>query len=134
VAIGEEAADWARWAVRAVDTLTMTPGASDEAWVNLFAPGGTYEDPVTGRTADVASVFDVTRTSFPDWKMTVTSSAGNRRGGVVEWTSHGHLPHGPEVVLHGCSVIDLSSEGKILRWRDYFDMGEFDRQTAATPE
>jgi limonene-1,2-epoxide hydrolase len=124
--------DWTEWAPRAVSTLTMTPEATDAEWVNLFAPGGTYQDVVTSRTSDVRSVFAITRSAFPDWEMTVTAARGTGEGGAIEWTSHGHLPHGPEVALHGCSVIDLAPDGKVLRWRDYFDMGEFERQASVT--
>ena len=112
----------------AVGTLTMTPDSTDAAWLALFAPGGTYQDPVTGQTGDLASVHAVTRASFPDWRMTVTSAVGDEAGGVIEWESHGHLPHGPEVILHGCSVVTLTPAGTVSAWRDYFDMGEFDRQ------
>jgi hypothetical protein len=120
--------DWHAWAIRAVDTLTMNPTSTDAAWLGLFASGGTYQDPVTGRTGDLTSVYDITRASFPDWRMTVNAARGDERGGVIEWISHGHLPHGPEVVLHACSVITLTPEGAVATWRDYFDMGEFDRQ------
>ncbi|HVA05349.1 MAG TPA: nuclear transport factor 2 family protein [Acidimicrobiales bacterium] len=122
--------NWTEWANDAVATLAMSSGQGDEAWVGLFAPGGTYQDPVTAQTSDVAAVFAVTRSSFPDWEMTVTSASGDSTGGVMEWIGRGHLPHGPAVVLHGCSVIDLSSEAKVVRWRDYFSMGEFARQAS----
>ncbi len=124
--------DWTAWAEQAVDTLTMTPSSTDEAWRELFAPDGTYQDAVTAQTVDVASVYAMTRSSFPDWKMTVTSAAGDTQGGFIEWESSGHLPHGPAVTLHACSVIDLSPDGKVTRWRDYFDMGEFTRQAETT--
>jgi SnoaL-like domain len=123
--------DWRAWATGAVDTLTMTPTSTDGAWRALFAPGGTYQDPVTGKTADLASVYAVTRASFPDWRMTVSGAVGDESGGVIEWVSDGHLPHGPKVILHGCSVIALTPEGTVAAWRDYFDMGEFDRQANA---
>jgi hypothetical protein len=123
--------DWTEWATQAVSTLTMRTQATDRDWVELFASGGTYQDAVTERTTDVASVFAITRSAFPDWEMTVTATSGDEQGGVIEWTSHGHLPHGPEVVLHGCSVISLTPAGRVLRWRDYFDMGEFNRQAGA---
>jgi limonene-1,2-epoxide hydrolase len=129
--------DWRAWATEAVDTLTMTPTSTDAAWLALFAAGGTYQDPVTGRTDDLASVYAVTRASFPDWSMTVTSARGDDTGGVIEWVSHGHLPDGPKVVLQACSVVTLTPEGRVKAWRDYFDMGEFDRQanpSAHSPE
>jgi limonene-1,2-epoxide hydrolase len=120
--------NWQEWARRAVDTLTMTPEATDAAWVALFAPGGTYQDPVTACTTDVASVFAVTRATFADWRMTVTGTSGDAGGGAIEWVSGGHLPQGKAVALHGCSVLQLSPEGAVVRWRDYFDLGEFERQ------
>jgi hypothetical protein len=124
----KEAINWGEWATGAVTTLTMSPGASAAAWVALFAPGGTYQDPVTVQTLDVASVYDQTQASFPDWSMCVTAASGDRWGGAIEWVSQGHLPHGPAVSLHGCSVVQLNSDGLVVRWRDYFDMAEFERQ------
>jgi limonene-1,2-epoxide hydrolase len=129
----DDTVNFMEWATRAVGTLTMRPGSTDTEWVELFAPGGTYQDAVTARTADVASVYAITRSSFPDWEMTVTSASGDEQGGAVEWVSHGHLPHGPAVTLHGCSVIDLAPDGKVVAWRDYFDMGEFERQAGSPP-
>lgn len=126
--MAEGAVNWNKWATRAVDTLTMTPDATDADWVALFAPGGTYEDPVNARTEDVASVFAMTRATFADWSMRVTTAAGDERGGSIEWDGHGHLPHGPAVTLHGCSVIHSGTGGLVTRWRDYFDLGEFERQ------
>jgi SnoaL-like domain len=123
-------AHWEAWAANAVATLTMSPRASDDAWVALFAPGGTYEDPVTARTDDVASVYALTRATFADWSMEVQCAVGDARGGAVEWVSRGHLPNGRPVSLHGCSVLHLSAAGLVLRWRDYFDMGEFERQAS----
>ena len=35
---GSDAVTWNDWAIRAVDTLTMTPDATDADWVALFAP------------------------------------------------------------------------------------------------
>jgi limonene-1,2-epoxide hydrolase len=106
----------------------MTPDSTDAGWVALFAPGGTYQDPVTARTEDVASVYALTRATFADWAMRVSGASGDARGGTIEWVSHGHLPDGSAVTLHGCSVIHLGPDGLIVRWHDYFDMGEFERQ------
>jgi limonene-1,2-epoxide hydrolase len=128
----DDAVNWTSWAMSAVGTLTMGPGATDAAWVALFAPAGTYQDPVTARTRDVASVYALTRATFADWRMVVTKASGDGGGGAIEWVSNGHLPHGPAVTLHGCSVIVLNPHGLVVRWRDYFDMGEFERQ--AQPE
>jgi hypothetical protein len=130
--VADDAVTWNEWATRAVDTLTMTPDATDADWVALFAPGGSYQDPVNDRTEDVASVFAMTRAAFADWSMRVTTTAGDDRGGSIEWVSHGHLPHGPVVTLHGCSVIHCGARGLVVRWRDYFDMGEFERQARLT--
>jgi hypothetical protein len=120
--------NWNTWAAAAVNTLTMEPGANNAAWVALFAPSGTYQDPMTAPTTDVAAVYALTRTTFPDWMMLVSSAVGDLDGGAIEWISQGHLPHGPAVTLHGCSVIRLNGDALVVRWRDYFDMGEFTRQ------
>ncbi|HUC05641.1 MAG TPA: nuclear transport factor 2 family protein [Acidimicrobiales bacterium] len=119
------------WAAHAVATLTMTPGSDERAWCALFGPGATYEDPVTGRTDDIAAVYAATRATFPDWQMAVGRALGDGRGGVIEWTSSGHLPDGTAVILHACSVVERAPSGEVVRWRDYFDMGEFMAQAAA---
>jgi hypothetical protein len=123
--------DWNAWAERATASLDMTAGADPQRWVSLFATGGTYADPVNAPTADLASIFDVTQSTFPDWHMTVTSAAGDDHQGVMEWISDGTLVGGPRITLRGCSVIHLDGSGSVLRWRDYFDMADFERQARA---
>ena len=73
----------------------------------------------------------MTRAAFADWSMRVTTTAGDDRGRIIEWVSHGHLPHGPAVTLHGCRSF-TGAGGLVVRWRDYFDMGEFERQARLT--
>ena len=122
--------DFATWASDAVETLTMRPGASAQAWVDLFAPGGTYADPLTEATSDVTAIYAITEATFPDWAMTLAHVRGDHGGGVIEWIGRGHLRTGPLVTLHACSVIDLDTAGLVVRWRDYFDMGEFERDAS----
>ncbi len=124
--------EFALWATSAVDTLTMGPGASAQPWVDLFAPGGTYADPLTAPTSDVAAVHALTRATFPDWAMTIVAAHGDEGGGVIEWVGGGHLGTAVRVTLHACSVVHLDAGGRVERWRDYFDMGEFSRQAGGT--
>ena len=112
----------------------MSPGATDAAWVALFAPGGTYQDPVTARTEDVAAVYALTRATFADWSMEVQWAGGDGRGGVIEWVSQGHLPNGLAVSLHACSVLHLSAEGLVIRWRRLFPTwADPERRKASLP-
>jgi hypothetical protein len=48
---------------------TGASGPRTPPGVALFAPGGTYQDPLTTKTSDVASVYATTRATFPDWTL-----------------------------------------------------------------
>jgi limonene-1,2-epoxide hydrolase len=120
---------WPDFARRAAAGLDMTARDGPEEWMALFGPDGTYEDPVTSITTDLAGVFAVTRATMPDWTMEVTGAAGDRGRGAMEWIGRGTLAGGgPAIVLPGCTVLEVDDAGRIRRWRDYFDLTGFERQ------
>jgi len=113
--------DWDKWA-RSFERLD---GA--DSFVALFAPGGVFCDPVTPWTTDVRRVAEQTEEIFPDWSATVDSIRGGEDWAVFEWTGTGtlHLGDSPTaVVVHGATVIEVDTGGKVTRWRDYLDTNE----------
>jgi hypothetical protein len=100
----------------------------------LFAPGGTFSDPVTSSTTDVASIEQMTDSAFPDWRQEITASFGNRAGGAFEWVGSGTLGGSTPIEMHGCTMVELDSEGRVTRWRDYFDLKEVEAQMGRTIE
>ena len=121
--------DWAAWTRRAEAALDLTAGATLEDWVSLFAPGGTYEDPVNPRTADVGSIHLLTKATLPDWRSTVGVFTGDDRRGAFEWIGEA-TAGGVAVEMAGCTVVEVDAEGRVTRWRDYFDMAGFEAQLA----
>ena len=99
----------------------------------LFAPGGAFTDPVTAKTTDIKSVEDITDASFPDWQQEVTSAHGNPTGGAFEWIGRGTIGS-IRIEIHGCTMVELDTDGQVTRWRDYFDLKEIEKQMGATIE
>lgn len=97
---------------------------SVDAWKALFAPGGTYQDPVNPATTDLDAIARQTQDVLPDWRVQVTRIFGSGRLVAAEWLGSGTLLGQVAVELHGSAVIELDDEGRILTWRDYFDQNE----------
>jgi len=119
--------DWNDWTARAARALDLTSGATLEDWVGLFAPGGTYEDPVNPRTADVGSIHLMTKATLPDWRSTVLSVTGDSAAAAFEWIGEATAA-GQSIRMAGCTVVHLNAGGLVTRWRDYFDMKDFEDQ------
>ena len=124
------AVDWARWTARAARALDLTAGATLDDWVALFAPDGTYEDPVNRRTTDVASIHLMTKATLPDWRSTVVSVTGGASGCAFEWIGEA-TAGGTPVRMAGCTVVDVDADGLVTRWRDYFDLKGLEGQLRA---
>jgi|SRR5271166_1275288 len=121
------AVDWGEWTARAARVLDLTAGATLEDWAGLFAPGGTYEDPVNPRTSDVGSIHLVTKATLPDWRSTIVSFTGDAAMGAFEWigeATSGDMP----IRMAGCTVVHVDGDGRVTHWRDYFDMKDFEGQ------
>jgi hypothetical protein len=101
--------DWPSWAERLEHAL-----GPDGDFKSFFAPGAVFSDPVNEPTEDLAAIEEMTQASFPDW-----------------WIGRGTLGGTIAIELHGCTVVDLDSDGLVTRWRDYFDLHQIDDQIAA---
>ena len=123
--------DWQDWTKR----LKTALGADATVRLReLFASGGVFSDPVTPPTTDIKSVEDITDASFPDWQQEVTASHGDPTGGAFEWIGRGTLGPGLRIEMHGCTMVELDTDGQVTRWRDYFDIKEIEAQMGATVE
>lgn len=116
--------DWAEWAERAEGILTTS--APVGAFRTLFAPGAEFSDPVNGPTTDVDGIEAMTRSVYPDWSQEITAVFGDDRGGAFEWIGTGTLGGTMPTVLHGCTMLEIDSDGLVVRWRDYFDLREIE--------
>jgi limonene-1,2-epoxide hydrolase len=116
------AIDWQAWARR----FESVHGPDEFA--GLFAPGGTFCDPVTAPTTDVRKVASDTDAIFPDWSQTVDRIRGGTDWAVFEWTGTATFDAGDgrnaPIVMTGATVIDVDTEGRVSRWRDYLDTNE----------
>lgn len=125
------AVDWDRWAASLEMTFAV---GSDARFRDLFAPGGTFSDPVTAPTTDIGSIEQITESSFPDWHQEVSSIRGDDGSGAFEWVGRGTLGGTTPIEIHGCTVVAVDSSGLVTAWRDYFDLKEVERQLGAAIE
>ena len=100
----------------------------------LFAPGGVFSDPVTASTTDIASIEAMTDASFPDWTQEITCTHGDASGGAFEWIGRGTIGGATRIEMHGCTMVELDTDGCVTRWRDYFDLKEIEAQMGRTIE
>lgn len=115
--------DWSAWKTNLEAAL-----GGDGSFRSLFAPGALFSDPVNAPTADLASIEEMTKASFPDWRQEVSSIHGDEIGGSFEWVGRGTLGGTTPIEIHGCTVVDIDADGLVSRWRDYFDLKEIDAQ------
>ncbi len=99
---------------------------SVDHWKALFAPGGTYQDPVNPATTDLDAIARQTQDVLPDWRVKVTRIFGAGPMVGAEWVGSGTLLGKVAVELHGSAVIELDDQGRIVTWRDYFDQKEIE--------
>jgi hypothetical protein len=119
--------DWTEWARR----LEAVLGPEGD-FPAFFAPGALFSDPVNAPTPDIAAIEEMTRASFPDWRQEITWVRGGDDGGAFEWIGRGTLGGTIPIEIHGCTVVDVDGEGRVTRWRDYFDLKEIEAQVKAS--
>jgi limonene-1,2-epoxide hydrolase len=117
--------DWEKWAADTQATLAVGSGGR---FRDLFAPGGLFSDPVTAPTSDIASIEEMTESSFADWRQEIISIRGDTSGCAFEWIGRGTLGGSTPIVIEGCTVVAIDSQGLVSNWRDYFDLQAIDRQ------
>lgn len=126
------AVDWPAWASR------FERSSGPDEFQALFAPGGTFQDPVTAPTADVRAVAEHTGSIFPDRSQQVTSIRGGDDWAFFEWQGAGTYrgpgaENGPgfPVRMAGATVVEVDASGLVTRWRDYLDTNEAIQQVVA---
>lgn len=124
--------DWAGWAAR------FEGSSGPDEFAALFAPGGTFQDPVTAPTTDVRAVAVHTSEIFPDWAQQVLSIRGGDDWAFFEWRGGGTYrgpgaEDGPgfPVSMEGGTVIEIDGSGLVTRWRDYLDTNQAIQQVVA---
>jgi hypothetical protein len=125
--------DWTQWGEKVGRALS---GDEPGGLRGLFASGGgDFTDPVNETTQDLRGIERQTRDHFPDWRQEVTAVFGGDRGGAFEWIGSGTLGGEIPILIHGCTMVEVDSDGLVTRWRDYFDMKEIEKQVrkAKTP-
>ena len=115
--------DWTQWRARVEAAL-----GPEGDFASLFAPGALFSDPVNAPTNDLAEIEAMTEASFPDWRQSVTWVHGDDSGGAFEWVGRGTLGGTIPIEIHGCTVVDVDADGRVTRWRDYFDLKEIEGQ------
>lgn len=103
------------------------------AAVALVAPDISYEnmpiDPIVGRDGVRATLEAfLGAASEVDWRILSQVASGNR---VVNERLDRFKVGATWVELPVAGVFEIGSDGLITLWRDYFDMGSYQRQMAA---
>ena len=126
--------DWNAWARRVEQALDVAK-RSDTDFQSLFAPDAEYVDPTqTASTSELPEVSRRTRESFPDWRTEVTSVRGAEDWAVLEWigrgtyTSNDGAGISAKIEMPGVTIVDVDTQGRVTRWRDYFDMKSVEEQ------
>ncbi len=124
--------DWEAWA-RQYEQIR-----GRQAFVDLFAPGATFQDPVTDPTADTGGVSDMTGSIFPDWRQRIDRIRGGEDWAFFEWTGTATYrgpgaegTDGVPIEMHGATVVEVDGDGLVTLWRDYLDTGEPAKQIKA---
>lgn len=124
--------DWEGWARRAEQALDVAKGGD---WRGLFAPDATFGDPHTPSTKDLRRISGQTRRIFPDWSQEITRIRGGDDWAVFEWIGRGTFQRegsdGVPVTMHGATIVEVDSEGRVTAWRDYLDRKEPEVQILA---
>ena len=124
--------DWDAWA-RQVERALDVVNRSDTDFQDLFAPNATFIDPTqVASTENLPDVSRATQAIFPDWTQEVTSIRGDDNSAAFEWIGRGTFTwkgkqHGA-VKMEGVTLVEVDADGRVTRWRDYFDMKGVEEQ------
>lgn len=95
--------------------------ADDVVWDNIPM------DPVTGKAAMREAVAGfMAGVAACDWQVHSIAQNGNRV--LTERTDAFVLKDGHRAAIRVMGTFELGDDGLIAQWRDYFDMGEFQRE------
>jgi limonene-1,2-epoxide hydrolase len=111
------------WNVYDLDALTALC-AEDMVWHNIPM------EPIAGKAAIRAAtqgfMGDI---AGCDWVIHAIAAAGNSV--LTERTDGFTFKDGRRAVIRVMGIFEVGADGLISQWRDYFDMGEFQREFAA---
>jgi predicted ester cyclase/limonene-1,2-epoxide hydrolase len=129
LSVGGALVDWRKFAQTFEEATDARRGDTLERWTAMFAPGGTFQDPVNAETTDYASIARQTQQSTPDWHAKVRHIVeGGDHSGVLEWIGRATLLGRAPIELEGCTLFEVDGEGRVTKWRDYFDVKAIENQ------
>lgn len=121
--------DWDAWRQRLLQALDFRIG--EPRLRDLFAPGGTFQDPSMAPTSDIAAAEAATLAFCPDFHQDLTTFRHGDDWAVFEWSGTGTfvgLPDGSgkgaTMTLEGMTMVSVDSDGRINGYRDYLDRQE----------
>ena len=130
------AIDWDTWRERLVQALDFR--VAEPAFRDLFAPGGSFQDPNMAATTDIAAAEASTLAFCPDWHQELTSFGHGEDWAVFQWYGEGSflgLPDGAAagatMILEGMTMVSVDRGGRVTSWRDYLDRKEMIDQVKA---
>lgn len=134
---GDDPIDWDAWRRRLVQALDFR--IAEPRLRDLFAPGGTFQDPAMAPTTDIASAEAATLAFCPDFHQDLTSFRHGADWAVFEWLGTGTfvgLPNGSgkgaTMALEGMTRVLVAADGLVVDYRDYLDQkGTMDQVEAA---
>lgn len=114
------------------DALSAGPSGREQV-LALFADGAAYhmnawQQPHVGYAA-ISAELDRQAALFADLRSELVHVGGDDRHAFVERLDHMTIG-GKPVTLHFAGAFDFDDAGKIVAWRDYFDMSEVGAKTA----
>lgn len=98
--------------------------AEDVVWHNIPM------DPVIGREAFRGAVEGfMSQVAACDWQIHAIAANGNAV--LTERTDSFTFRNGHRATIRVMGTFELDRDGRVVAWRDYFDMAEFAREFAA---
>lgn len=111
------------------------PGLSPAAIADFFAPDGAYLNESISRPliggSQIAGAIEIYRARFDQIESSLARIAETDEAVLCERTDRFWLPSGRLVEVQAMASIELS-DGKIVLWRDYFDVAQLKRQVDLT--
>lgn len=128
--------DWDAWRDRLVEALDFR--LAEPAFRDLFAPGGSFQDPSMSPTTDIGSAEAATLAFCPDWHQELTSFRHGEDWAVFQWYGEGTFPGLPDgsaagatLSQEGMTIVSVDRAGRITSYRDYLDRKEMTDQVKA---
>jgi hypothetical protein len=126
---GADPIDWEAWRRRLVQALDFR--TAEPRFRDLFAAGGTFQDPSMAATTDIASAEASTVAFCPDFHQDLTSFRHGDDWATFEWLGTGTFVglgdgsgKGAVMALAGMTMVSVDAAGLVTGYRDYLDRQE----------